>query len=55
MNSNASEIQASGIAPTNPRKSAILNTLLAGAYTAIVRGAGNAPTGVALVEVYYLQ
>jgi cyclophilin family peptidyl-prolyl cis-trans isomerase len=52
--SNASAIQATGIAPTNPRESAILITLSPSGYTAIVRGAGNAPTGVALVEVYQL-
>jgi sugar lactone lactonase YvrE len=45
------QIIATHLAPTNPRESAILATLSAGTYTAIVRGAGNA-TGVALVEVY---
>jgi hypothetical protein len=54
-NSNASEIQASGIAPTNPRESAILSTQPPGSYTAILRGTGTMPTGVALVEAYQLQ
>jgi cyclophilin family peptidyl-prolyl cis-trans isomerase len=54
-NKNASDIQASGIAPTNPRESAILTTQPSGNYTAILRGAGTMPTGVALVEVYHLQ
>jgi sugar lactone lactonase YvrE len=48
------QIQASGLAPTDDRESAILRQLDAQAYTAIVRGA-NDTTGVALVEVYNLQ
>jgi hypothetical protein len=55
MAANASAIQASGIAPTNPRESAILTTQPGGGYTAILRGVGAMPTGVALVEVYHLQ
>jgi sugar lactone lactonase YvrE len=47
-------IQATGLAPTDDRESAIYATLPAGAYTAIVRGANNT-TGVALVEVYNLN
>ncbi len=39
------------LAPTNPAESAIVRTLPAGAYTAIVSGVGNT-TGVALVEAY---
>lgn len=45
------QIQATGLAPTDPRESTILTTLPAGPYTAIVRGVGNS-TGVGLVEVY---
>jgi hypothetical protein len=45
------QIQASGLAPTDTRESAIVVTLAAGAYTAIVRGISNT-SGVALVEVY---
>jgi hypothetical protein len=46
-------IQNSQLAPTNPAESAIIATLAAGSYTAIVRGA-NSTTGNALVEVYAL-
>lgn len=48
------EIMATTIPPTNPLESAILLTLPVGegAYTAIVRGAGNT-TGVGLVEAYF--
>ncbi len=48
------DIEASTIAPTNPKESAVLQTLPAGNYTAIVRGAGTS-TGTALVEVFALQ
>ena len=47
-------IQASGLAPTDVRESAIIATLPAGNYTAIVRGANNT-TGIALVEVYNVR
>lgn len=47
----AGEIQRTGLAPSDPRESAIVETLASGAYTAIVRGNGGT-TGVALVEVY---
>ena len=49
-----SEIEATGLAPTDDRESAILQTLSAGAYTAIVQGKNNT-TGVALIEAYNLQ
>ena len=48
------EIQKLGLAPTDPRESAVIRTLLSGPYTAIVRGNGDT-TGVALVEVYSLE
>jgi hypothetical protein len=48
------ELEATGLAPTDDRESAILTNLAPGNYTAIVRGANNA-SGVALVEVYALQ
>src|SRR5206468_4157447 len=48
-----SEIIASGFQPQDDRESAILITLPAGAYTAILRG--NNVTGIALVEVYDLD
>jgi cyclophilin family peptidyl-prolyl cis-trans isomerase len=54
MNSpQKSDIQNSGLAPGNPKESAILHLLPAGAYTAIVRGT-NSGTGVGSVEVYQL-
>jgi hypothetical protein len=45
------DIQATGLAPTDNRESAILTSLVPGAYTAIVSGVGGT-TGVASVEVY---
>jgi len=48
-----SAIIASGLAPTDPRESVILETPAAGNYTAIVRGENNT-SGVALVEAYRL-
>jgi cyclophilin family peptidyl-prolyl cis-trans isomerase len=47
------QIQNSGLAPTNEKESAVLQTLSAGAYTAVVHGA-NGGTGVGSVEVYQL-
>ncbi|PZR72399.1 MAG: hypothetical protein DLM73_13430 [Chthoniobacterales bacterium] len=46
-------IQNSGLAPSDPKESAVLQLLPAGPYTAIVRGV-NGGTGVASVEVYQL-
>ena len=51
---NAAEIQATGLAPTHDRESAILLTLPPANYTSIVRGA-NGMTGIALSEVYKLS
>jgi len=51
--SQQAEIEATGLAPTDDRESAILQTLDPGTYTAIVRGKDNT-TGVALVEAYNL-
>jgi plastocyanin len=51
---NQTAIMATGLQPPNDLESAILRTLNAGNYTAIVRGV-NSTTGVALVEVYALQ
>jgi cyclophilin family peptidyl-prolyl cis-trans isomerase len=47
------QIQASGLAPTNPKESAVLQTLAAGPYTAVVRGLSG-EIGVGSVEVYQL-
>jgi phospholipase/lecithinase/hemolysin len=47
------EIAATPYAPTNDAESAIVTTLVPGAYTVIVSGKSGA-TGVALVEVYEL-
>jgi hypothetical protein len=45
------EIQNSGVGPTNDKESAIVQTLTPGTYTAIVSGVGRT-SGIALVEVY---
>jgi hypothetical protein len=50
----ASEIQATGLQPSNDNESAVVATLRPGNYTAIVRGANNT-TGVGLVEAYNIQ
>ena len=50
----AAEVQATGVQPTNSFESAIVATLPNGNYTAIVSGY-NGGTGVALVEVYNLR
>lgn len=47
------EIAATGLAPGSDLEAAILRTVVAGNYTAIVRGNGGA-TGVGLVEAYNL-
>ena len=47
-------IQSAGLAPTDPRESALAITLNPGNYTAIVRGK-NDTQGVALVEFYKLN
>lgn len=52
--SQAAEIQATGLAPTDTRESARLLTLPEGSYTMVVRGK-NGGTGHALVEVYVLD
>lgn len=52
--SHQAQIQATGIAPSDPLESAILTTLNGNSsYTAVVRGK-NGATGVGLVEVYDL-
>ena len=49
----ATEISNSGLAPSNPRESAVAISLVPGTYTAIVAGNGGA-TGTGVVEVYNL-
>ena len=48
------EIEATGLAPSNNLESAIVAMLPPGAYTAVVRG-NNGGTGVGLVEAYDLE
>jgi cyclophilin family peptidyl-prolyl cis-trans isomerase len=52
-NPQKTQIQNSGLAPTNEKEAAVLQTLAAGPYTAVVHGA-NSGTGVGSVEVYLL-
>lgn len=47
------ELEALGIQPSDDRESALISTLTAGTYTAVVAGVGGS-TGVGLVEVYNL-
>ena len=49
-----SEINATTIPPSNNLEAAIVSTLPAGSYTAVLRGADGG-TGVALIEVYALD
>jgi|CZKQ01.1.fsa_nt_gi hypothetical protein len=49
-----SAIQATGLAPSDDRESAILTILTKGSYTAILRGK-NGATGIALIEAYKVQ
>jgi hypothetical protein len=49
--SQAAELTAAGLAPTNPTESAIAATLPPGLYTALLAGVNNG-VGVGLVEVY---
>lgn len=51
--SNAAEIEATGIAPTDDRESAILIQAASGSYTCI--GRGKAASGVILLEAYRLD
>jgi hypothetical protein len=49
--SQQAEIEATGLAPKNERKAAIVRTLAPGSYTAILRGKDNS-TGIALIQAY---
>jgi hypothetical protein len=52
--SQQTEIEATGIPPTNDLESALVRTLSPGPYTAVMRGNGDG-TGIGLVEVYDLS
>lgn len=54
-NPNAGEMQGYNLAPDDAKEAACIATLAPGEYTAIISGAGNQPTGVALIEVYQVQ
>jgi hypothetical protein len=54
QDTQGSRIQATGLAPSAPQDAAMIVTLSAGAYTAIVSGVSDG-TGNATVEVYALQ
>jgi len=47
------EIENSGVAPSDDKESAILRTLAPGSYTGVLSGKDNS-TGIALVEIYDL-
>lgn len=49
--SNQAEVEATGVAPTDDRESAIVQNLDPGSYTVVLRGKNNS-SGIALVETY---
>lgn len=51
---NASDVTATGLAPTNAKEAAVLLRLEPGDYTTVVDGADNG-TGIALVEVFEMD
>ena len=51
QDTQASEIEAAGLTPTDDRESAIVIVLPSGSYTTIARGVNNT-VGVGLVEAY---
>jgi outer membrane protein assembly factor BamB len=51
---NADQVRAAGLAPSDPRESALARTLTSGSYTLVVRGANNT-TGTGRVEMYDLS
>jgi hypothetical protein len=54
QDTQAAAIQATTIAPSDPREAAILRDLTPGAYTAVVHGK-NGTTGVAVIDAYQLH
>ena len=55
QDSQAAEIAATGLAPTDPREGAILITLPRGTYTALLSPVEGVAHGVALAELYKLE
>jgi hypothetical protein len=51
---NAGQVQAAGLAPSDPRESALARTLTSGSYTVVVRGVNNT-VGTGRVEMYDLS
>ena len=51
---NASDIQATGIPPSDPKEAAVLIRLEPGNYTTVLTGSDGG-TGIALVEVYEMD
>jgi hypothetical protein len=51
--SQAEQMTAANLGPADDRDSAMIITVAAGTYTAVVRGTNN-QTGIAVVEVYNL-
>ena len=54
-NPAAAEIQMQGLQPSVAQESAVIATLPAGAYTAILSGVGSQPTGAASIEIYQVD
>ena len=52
--SQETEIQQTRVSPSNDLESAIVETLPAGSYTAVVSGS-NGSAGIGLIEVYHLE
>ena len=55
QDSQAADIEATGLAPSDPLEAAILITLPRGAYTAVLSPVSGVIHGVALAELYKLQ
>ena len=53
QSADTAEIEAAGLAPSNPAESAIAASLPPGSYTAVIHGKGSA-VGIALFEAYRL-
>ena len=51
---SSDRIEAMNLDPADPLESALIHRVTPGPYTATIRGVGDTPTGVALVEVYQL-